>query len=73
MNVNAYPPHPVYNPADYPPPPGPPPAGAPRNPYPPNAPESVSRSDNLNHSPRTAPDPGGATAQGVMFPRVVRS
>lgn len=67
MNVNAYPPHPVYNPADYPPPPGPP-AGGPRNPFPPNAPESVSRGDNPNHSPRTAPDPGGAAAQGVMFP-----
>ncbi|KAK8048733.1 hypothetical protein PG994_010463 [Apiospora phragmitis] len=72
MNVNAYPPHPVYNPADYPPPPGPP-AGGSRNPYPPNAPESVSRGDNLNHSPRTAPDPGGATAQDGLKPRRRRS
>ncbi|KAK7952286.1 uncharacterized protein PG986_008014 [Apiospora aurea] len=67
MNVHAYPPHPVYNPADYPPP------GGSRNPYPPNAPESVSRSDNLNHSPRTAPDPSGATAQDGLKPRGRRS
>ncbi|KAK7923005.1 hypothetical protein PG985_007076, partial [Apiospora marii] len=72
MNVNAYPPHPVYNPADYPPPPAPP-AGGPRNPFPPNAPESVSRGDNPNHSPRTAPDLGGAAAQDGLKPRRRRS
>ncbi|KAK7969410.1 hypothetical protein PG988_008483 [Apiospora saccharicola] len=72
MNVNAYPPHPVYNPADYPQPPRAS-SGGPRNPYPPNAPESVSRGDNPNHSPRTAPDPGGAPAQDGLNSRRRRS